>query len=341
MTLQSNPSRRFSKGRPQQQTRPESMQAVSSAQRSLRSLFKALSLAAVAGASSPISQIALSPVYGSIPSALYHDYLTALAFLLAWAWKSRIPKAMTLPWINYLPVVAAAVPTLQFYLFQFSRQFGPVYGPLITEFLTYCPLVGMTIVSVAEIFDTVHLTQDGQHMSTAWSMLASYVAFGVFERVLCALIARYIGFFIIFTRIGLQFLVMAFYALLLPSKALAWCTIFLFHILCLNDHSSLPWPTEMREKTLRNHQFSIVDRQESLTGYLSVLDSLKDGFRVMRCDHSLLGGEWDPHTKVSSLVLKEPVYSIFVILEAVRLVINKSAEPRLRLRDKEKHALVM
>ena len=340
MTLKSVRPNKPSKGRrqPQTQPEPESTQTLTGPN---QSLLKAISLLVLAGAYSPISQLTLSPVYGSIPSSLYHHYLTGFSFLLAWLLKSRLRGAIRSHWINFLPVLASAVPMLQFYLFRFSRQFGPVYGPLLTEIPTYCLLVWMTVMRSTESFETFSLTPYGQYVNYGGPMLASYVVFSLSERISHSLIEQNVGSSVIFTRTGLQLLIAAAYAVLLPSKFLFLTAIFLLQTLGLNVHISLPWPAELLEKTLKNHQFSLVDRQESLTGYLSVLDNLKDGFRVMRCDHSLLGGEWDPSSELSSSALKEPVYAIFVILEAVRLVISRSAGLRLQLRDNEKRAFVM
>ena len=65
-------------------------------------------------------------------------------------------------------------------------------------------------------------------------------------------------------------------------------------------------------------------RRESVTGYVSVLDNTEAGYRVMRCDHSLLGGEWQKAPKglehLARGGFKEPIYAVFVLLEAVRLV---------------------
>jgi hypothetical protein len=308
----------------------------------MRSRTKALGLLILAGAYSPISQLTLSPVYGSIPSSLYHHYLTTFSFLLAWALKSRIRDRPGLPhFVRLLPVLASAIPTVQFYLFQCSRQLGPVYGPLITELLTYCPLVFGSVIGAAGLLDAFHLRQDGQHIIYAGLGLAAYVVLNVAETFSGSLIARNIGSSVIFTRSGLQFLVTACYTILLPSKFLLFAMPSLLHTLYLNVHSPLPRPTGVLRDTLRNHQYSLVDRQESLTGYLSVLDNLKDGFRVMRCDHSLLGGEWVPPSPLSFSTLKEPVYSVFVILEAVRLVVSRSAGTRMHLSDDAKRALVV
>ena len=79
-------------------------------------------------------------------------------------------------------------------------------------------------------------------------------------------------------------------------------------------------------------------RQDSTTGYISVLENNNQGFRVMRCDHSLLGGEWTQMPIGYNPVVKDPVYSVFTMLEAVRLVETEHGEPR---DDKDSRALVM
>lgn len=304
-------------------------------------LSKAIGLLILAGVYSPISQLTLSPVYGSIPSSLYHNHLTTFTFLLALIVKSRTRDPLRQLWSNLLPVLASFIPIAQFYLFQFSRQLGPIHGPVVTELLTYCPLVLVSILSAADLFDAFDLGQYGQYISYAAPGFVSYMILSISERLSSSLIEQSIGSSFVLTRSGLQITVTAFYAILLPSKLVPLATILLLHTFCLNVHSPLPQPTGFLENTLKINQFSLVDRQESLTGYLSVLDNLKDEFRVLRCDHSLLGGVWDPQSKFSSQALKEPVYSIFVTLEAVRLVISKSDESRVHIRDNEKNALVM
>ena len=79
--------------------------------------------------------------------------------------------------------------------------------------------------------------------------------------------------------------------------------------------------------------WTLIDRQESVTGYISIIESAQKGFRVMRCDHSLLGGEWLASRKRR---LADPIYGVFAMLEAVRLV-----EVPAKVPDKEANALVM
>lgn len=73
---------------------------------------------------------------------------------------------------------------------------------------------------------------------------------------------------------------------------------------------------------LGKHNFVIRDRLESNTGYLSVLENTETGLRVLRHDHSLLGGVWllTPERRRQGLQVEESVYSVFYMLEAVKLM---------------------
>lgn len=90
---------------------------------------------------------------------------------------------------------------------------------------------------------------------------------------------------------------------------------------------------------LRSEGFAIIDRQESVTGYISVVDNAKDGFRVLRCDHSLLGGVW--MRQPASSILQEPIYAIFVTLEAVRLAETERSRSLVSKPAKQQQALFM
>uniref|UniRef100_A0A093UU72 Spermidine synthase n=1 Tax=Talaromyces marneffei PM1 TaxID=1077442 RepID=A0A093UU72_TALMA len=91
--------------------------------------------------------------------------------------------------------------------------------------------------------------------------------------------------------------------------------------------------------TLHGVGYSLVDRQESLTGYISVLDNVELGFRAMRCDHSLLGGEWTHRPSHYNPRVSDPIYAVFTMLEAVRLV---ESDPELpKKEDKDRNALVI
>lgn len=89
--------------------------------------------------------------------------------------------------------------------------------------------------------------------------------------------------------------------------------------------------TPALNETLAPWNHTLIARRESVTGYVSILDNFEAGYRVMRCDHSLLGGEWQAPPKglehLDRGVFKEPIYAVFVILEAVRLVVPAPKNP--------------
>ena len=86
--------------------------------------------------------------------------------------------------------------------------------------------------------------------------------------------------------------------------------------------------------SLTNEGFKLLARHDSITGYISVLETSQ--FRVLRCDHSLLGGEWLIREPGHNPIVAEPVYAIFTMLEAVRLI-----EVPVPVPDSEAQALVM
>ena len=309
------------------------------AQQRISQLYiKVVGLLTLAALSSPISQLSLSPVYGSTSPSAYHLRMTTVAILIAWAVRQRIPCYLPNTMLNFLPALAFLVPTIHFILFQYSGQLGPVYGPLITEILTYFPLVLISFVGVATCLDDFGWKRKAGDTMPA---VASFGLFSVAQRVSSYFITRNMGSSMIFTRSGLQFSVATFYALLLPSKFIVVAILPLLHSAVYNPHILLQHNSNFLNSTLQAQGYSIVARQESLTGYISVLDNVMDGFRVLRCDHSLLGGEWLHHQDHSLSKLREPIYAIFVMLEAVRLVDSQTSKSRTSIPDHEKHALVM
>lgn len=330
-----------SKDIPWQQKRVAPVNGDRSTQEVIQSSLKALELLILAAVYSPVSQLTLSPVYGSVPSAIHHQRLTMVTFLLAWMLKNRIHTSVLLTMMGLLPVLATAIPTVQYFLFQLSGPLGPVYGPLITEVLTYSPLVFISVLGAAELFDAVDLSRYGEHVNHAGPGILSYAILSLAEKFSKSIIKQNIGSSLLFTRLGLQSVISTFYTILFPSKFLVLTILPLLHTFSANIHSPLRQNTSALNSSLNAYNYSLVARHESLTGYISVLDNFNDGFRVMRCDHSLLGGEWFKHPRAAVSALREPVYSVFVMLEAVRLVEVKSSNKQVAKPDKEKHALVM
>jgi hypothetical protein len=102
----------------------------------------------------------------------------------------------------------------------------------------------------------------------------------------------------------------------------------------------LPYHMGVLNDALVGSGYRVLARQESVTGYISVLENAEQRFRVMRCDHSLLGGEWlEPPGTERRNVVGEPIYAVFAMLEAVRLV--DVADERPEVKGHGKNALVM
>jgi hypothetical protein len=81
-------------------------------------------------------------------------------------------------------------------------------------------------------------------------------------------------------------------------------------------------------------EYTYLDRQESITGIITVVENSESGYRVLKCDHSLLGGLWNgikrkelskegiigQDLERQSIDEAESVYTAFFVQEAIRLV---------------------
>ena len=304
---------------------------------------KCLESLALAAAYSAISQLSLSPVYGSTSASIYHQRLILITILLAYATKVWYGKELLKTfdrWVAYLPRVAFAAPSIQYLLSKQSSWLGPLYGPVATEICTYVPILFLSILIAATEIDKVGLDSFGKGLSRAASGTFVLVIFIFLRGVITEWMIHAIGRAPILSRTGLQYAVTAVYALKFPSRMMYIWALILSLPLLTNYHLPSQGRTAALNQTLLSHGYSLVARSESLTGYISVLDNVQDGFRVMRCDHSLLGGEWINTPKRQFPSLREPIYAIFTMLEAVRLVVSET-QKSLAVPDREKHALVM
>lgn len=92
----------------------------------------------------------------------------------------------------------------------------------------------------------------------------------------------------------------------------------ILHSVYFNQHFNI----DKANASLTDHKWNLLDRQWSNTGYISVLESTEMEYRVLRADHSLLGGEWllTPARKQDNWLTNEPIYAVFSMLESVRLL---------------------
>ena len=293
-----------------------------------------LTLAAIL---SPVSQYNLSPIYGSIPSAIYHQRGIRLVSLLAFMTRKPLTKVFRFEARQILPVIAFNLSPIQYFLCDFSSDLGPNWGPLATECLTYYPLLFFAYLAAGYAFDDIYLSDSGSVLAEGIPALVTYAVFTIVQKVANEVLPKLMGTTDFFTRSGLQLLVASIYAILSKSQLLLIAVPGILHTMFANPHYTSANGTKRLNNTLSAYNYTILDRRDSLTGYVSVLESSNDMFRIMRCDHSLLGGEWlmTPKRAAHGQTKRETVYSVFTMLEAVRLVEG----PQQQKPDSDKNAL--
>lgn len=281
---------------------------------------RAFYLVLLAALYAPLSQLNLAPVYGSIPSAVYHKYGLIASSMLSFAVKGHVPARLH----TFVGAFVFWIPIIQYMLFSMSSILGNPLGPFITECLTLYPLVIISIYLASKELEGLNLSFLGEGLTEAGPPMTTYLLFTVFERILRALVPTWMGMSIFFTRIGLQVMTAATYTAVIPGSLLWPALPAIIFNGVVNVHTPLMKTTDVLNNTLHLSGYTLIDRKESLSGYISVLQDNTNNLRVMRCDHSLLGGEWllapDANRRVA-----EPVYAVFTMLESVRLVKRSSS----------------
>lgn len=284
--------------------------------------LKPFAILTVAGVASHLSQLSLAPVYGQIPSALYHDNLCIGVFFMAWVVRPFCRKLPFEP-SHAVPVLAFYTPAVLHQIFRFSGAWGPRYGPVITEAVTFYPLLFCSVLATAV------LTGFG---SLVYDVVLAGLSFSVFtiaKETAPGILRDHIGSMWLLTRCGMAHVLGVLSAVLSPSALLLTTFPALIYS---GQYNTMCIDSALLNRKLAASNHSLVARTESVTGYISILDNFAAGYRVMRCDHSLLGGEWQkaPRGFEHMGKFKEPIYAIFVILEAVRLIDPAPKNPRPR-----------
>ncbi|KAF7718814.1 Uncharacterized protein PECH_005854 [Penicillium ucsense] len=290
-------------------------------------LVKGVGLLFILALYSPVMQLVLSPVYGSLPSHLFHNFGVALSGAAGWFLKDQIQKRGGRMAAFMLPVLAFWTPTIQYFVLQQSSKLGNPTGPIITQLFGYYPLIMLTVaVAGKQIQYALNLESHGDLVVEHVPLIGSYILYSFGEHVARAILPRVIGVTVVFTRAGLQFLIAALYAVVIPSKLLLLTIPSIIFSVTSDVHIG---GVSGANSILQKEGYSLLARQESNTGYISVLENNHDGFRVMRCDHSLLGGQWTKVTPGYHPQVEDPIYAVFVMLEAARLVESEHGESRV------------
>ncbi|KAL8920410.1 MAG: hypothetical protein Q9208_006292 [Pyrenodesmia sp. 3 TL-2023] len=310
------------------------------------SSFKAYCIINLTLFASEILRSSLDPVYGSIPASRYHGIATSTALFAACS-TSTFWKGSSEDWARTLALTALGASFMQIYLFRYSGTLGPIVGPLITALITTFPIIlAFGITAAKELTQAIEKTASRGKSQT--ERPPGSIIPRLLNGVLCltAYMQPKIGSHLLidwlrttgqYSRIGLYYILATFYACLHPSRYHLLLIPPTLQIALFNSYFPHPYSNQILNTTLHQHGYSLIARQESTTGYISVLDNLEDGFRVMRCDHSLLGGSWIPPPGYVVRV-HEPIYAIFVMLEAVRLV---QSDFTIRRASSDENALVI
>jgi hypothetical protein len=299
----------------------------------LKNISRAVALILIAGIASPVSQLNLSPVFGSIPASLHHQQAMTLTALGGLGIRRLLKGYVSVDVSAWVTVLAYWTPLIQCYLFSQSTELGIDYGPLIVESFTYLPLLFLSMYAVSDLLDTVDFSRWDlpSALGDAILPMTSYIGVSFVSRFFGALLPAFIGQHVYLTRIGFQMLLASASAFITPSKLLFLAFPAILHTLWINPHNPSDHAFQLANATLvATQNYTILARQESLTGYVSVVENYADNaFRLMRCDHSLLGGEWlvTPDSYKKGQRQKESIFAVFVLLEAVRLVEDPELQP--------------
>jgi hypothetical protein len=227
--------------------------------------FQLILLAAL---SAPLSQLNLSPVYGAIPAGLYHRYGVIASFLLAVGIRGYLPKALS----RWIATFSFWIPTFQFLLFQLSSSLGNPAGPVITELLTVYPLITSSVYIAVDYFDDLCYGTTEASVGNTVPAMGLFVLFTVLQRAARSTIASFSGPGFLRSRVGLQLIIGMLYAMVIP-KSLVWPAFPSVVITMIaNPHCTLTKTTEVLNNTLALYDYTILERQESITGYISVLE---------------------------------------------------------------------
>ncbi|KAK5987828.1 hypothetical protein PT974_11962 [Cladobotryum mycophilum] len=268
---------------------------------------KSTILLALLGIYSNVSQLALSPVYGSIPSTTYHSQALMIGCFIGWAGNLAFRQLLPIKPAKLLPLIAIYVPTIQFYLFGLSQTLRAQWGPAATEAATLVPLAIFTASSVADYLEGADFSLLPKFVAEAAPGLWSWWMLTTVERVSAKHLALHIGESFAYTRMGLELVLAAAYTVFAPSVYLVLTLPALIHTAMINTHVFTPAGTSALNGTMIDNQWMLLDRP--------------------------FWGDWFDFRGEN---VTEPVYSVFVMLEAVRLV--EREEP---LVDSDANALVI
>ncbi|KAF2858915.1 S-adenosyl-L-methionine-dependent methyltransferase [Piedraia hortae CBS 480.64] len=293
-------------------------------------ILRSFAYVVIIALNSQISQLTLAPVYGSLPSSINHISTLTASFILGYVWRNLLSPWTQADITPYTALYMVWMPALQMLLSTIKSTKDPILGPIAQGFLSCHALTFLLAYSIAQTLEPLNLsTSLGQ--VTAATLPAMALTF-ILLRPLQWLFAHYLPRSMP-TPPLLQLLEGGFLALASHTKPYWLFTLAVpgvLHTFLANPHVNPGVATHL----LSPHNLTLLDRSWSKTGYVSVVEDSKNGYRVLRADHSLLGGEWllTPARRAEGWRTEESIFGAFHLLEAVRLI-DTEAGRRDAVRD--------
>jgi len=268
-----------------------------------------------------VSQIILHPLYGGVGTALHHyDVVFTIAAGTSLATFLGFDRLPTRNWKG-VAVVLISAPLLLPIIFGFSGRWGPIWGPILTQAIMTWPCVFFASHDIAVLLKPKKIPAILLALSIATGFI---ILLGVSEtRIYMPLLQPSIG--ILWSRFSLL-LYLGIFALLMDRPDwLMLATVIPIALMILNQPHVTTGVTPRLLARLPS-EFTYLDRRESITGMITVIENSELGYRVLKCDHSLLGGLWvgmkrkEGFTEEEAVDQADSVYSAFLLQEAIRLV---------------------
>ena len=308
-----------------------------------------LALISILCLTSYISQIILHPIYGSIGTSLHHSNVvftisTITCLLTFLGYGSHIPLRKWKP----IALILICGPVILPNLFEFSGKWGPIWGPILTQAVMTWPCVFFASHDVSGLVVERIGKQEIRRYFSLPLFLALSIAVPITvvlniseQKLLVSYLQPFVGTlwsrFSILLFLGILALLVDTIPTIKQRDYVTLITIISTLIpiilLVLNRPHVITGINPALLSRLPK-EYTYLARQESITGIITVVENSKAGYRVLKCDHSLLGGLW-VGIKRKELFEKgivgreidgrsvneaESVYTTFLVQEAIRLI---------------------
>jgi hypothetical protein len=296
-----------------------------------------------------VSQVILHPVYGSVGTALHHyNVVFTIATVTSFSaflgiGLERLPKRN---WRGVALILICA-PLILPTLFRYSTRWGPIWGPILTQAVMTWPCVFFASHDISRrVADAI-----GRHRNHNSLLLRTFLALSVSvlltiflnvteRNVFAPFFQPLIGIFWSRFSLLLYLGVLGLFIDNIPKSRnetsnlfIAMAIILPTILLALNQSHITTGVTPSLLARLPP-EYIYLDRRESITGMITVVEKSDSGYRVLKCDHSLLGGLWTglklrqlsaegvtgEDLEQRSIDEAESVYTAFLVQAAVRLV---------------------